>query len=72
MHEWDLTADQKNAHIISTETYRRALKAALAHGLSQQAAANAAHDASRDALNRSVPNWERGDEGFLGFAGLFV
>lgn len=72
MHEWQLTPDQKNARIISTRTYQGALRKALGRGLSQQVAEREAYNAAREALDRSVPGWEYGEEGFLGIPGLFV
>lgn len=72
MHEWQLTADQQEARIVSTRTYARVLRSSLAFGLSAEAAASAAYNAARDALNCRVPMWEYGDEGFLGLGGIFV
>lgn len=62
----ELTADQKQERVQSTRTYKKVLEDARAHGLSPHKAVSAAHDASRAALDRKVPDWERGNEGFLG------
>lgn len=74
MHEceWRLTKHQENVRIISTRTYQRVLRKAIDRGLSQQAAEREAYNAAREALDRFVPGWEHGEEGFLGITGFFV